>query len=66
MPATEYRGYSIHETGFYAHPRWREVAWTFAHADYDGAEDGCDRRCGTAESVEACKREIDELEQPAD
>jgi hypothetical protein len=40
-------------------PSWRDHAWTYAHKDYDGPEDG---RCGTAPSVDACKEAIDEWE----
>lgn len=52
----------IYPTGFYAHHRWREIAWTYCHDDFDGAPDANDHRCGTAASVEACIAEIDEWE----
>lgn len=46
----------------------RSCDWHYVHDDYDGApifSDGppADHRCGSAASVEDCKREIDELEQ---
>ncbi len=44
----------------------RDHDFDFWHDDYDGAPDGNDPRCGTAESVEACKTAIDEIEEPGD
>ena len=46
----------------------RTMDWHFLHRDFDasweGKEDGWVRGlCGSAESVEACKREIDEIEE---
>ncbi|WP_300573501.1 hypothetical protein [Phenylobacterium sp.] len=41
-------------------PGWQKFAWTYAHKDYDGPEDG---RCGCAESPDACKAEIDWREE---
>ena len=35
----------------------RSHDWDWVHVEYDGPED---RRCGTAASIEAAKREIDE------
>jgi hypothetical protein len=35
--------------------------YAYSHDDYDGAPDAKDHRAGYAESVEACKKEIDEL-----
>lgn len=46
----------------------RDCDWHFVHQDYDGGYyDGegvfeGDTRCGHAESIEGCKREIDWLE----
>lgn len=36
--------------------------YTFVHDDYDGAPNAGDHRCGFAESIEACKAVIDEIE----
>lgn len=33
--------------------------WSYQSDDFDGAPDAGDNRCGHAESLEACKREID-------
>ncbi len=55
---TEYRDFCIYPTGFYAHPDWRKIAFTFVHKDYDGEGD---HRCGTAPTVDDAKREIDEM-----
>jgi len=38
----------------------RSSDWDFVHEDYDGPGDP---RCGCAESAEACKLMIDELEE---
>lgn len=54
--------WSIYPTEFCAHHRWREIAWTYCHDGFDGAEDANDHRCGTAASVEACIAEIDNWE----
>jgi len=40
----------------------RNCDWHFVHKDYDGASDACDMRYGHAASVEACKGEIDFIE----
>ncbi len=37
--------------------------WAFWHNDFDGAADANDARCGTAKSVDACKAEIDAIEE---
>ena len=37
--------------------------WGYFHNDYDGAPDWEDRRSGFNSSLEACKVEIDELEE---
>ncbi len=39
----------------------RRFDWSWAHEDFDGSTDGNDRRCGSSVSVEAAKRDIDEL-----
>lgn len=36
--------------------------YEFAHDNYDGAPDAKDNRCGHADTVEACKAHIDDLE----
>ena len=41
----------------------RRWDWDFVHDDFDGADDSTDNRCGAAESVEACKAEIREIEE---
>lgn len=47
----------------------RTMDWSFVHsnfdASYEGEEDGWvgNGLCGSAESVEACKREIAEIEE---
>lgn len=47
----------------------RNMDWHFIHEDFDasweGEEDGYSSNglCGSAESVEACKREIAEIEE---
>ncbi len=51
-----YRNFVIYPTGFTAHPKWREIAYTYSHEDYDGEGDS---RTGRASTVEACKAEID-------
>ncbi|MDP1873686.1 hypothetical protein [Phenylobacterium sp.] len=38
---------------------WQRFAWTYTHKDYDGPEDN---RCGCAESPEACRDAIDDME----
>jgi hypothetical protein len=38
-------------------PGWRDHAWTWVHADYDGPED---RRIGTASGKHECRMDIDE------
>lgn len=54
-PMVFYRGYRITKNpyGYLAEPL------IFSHQDYDGPGD-C--RCGTAATIEAAKREIDEIE----
>ena len=42
---------------------YRTMDWSFYHDDFDGAPDSNDRRCGSAESVEGCIREIDLMEE---
>ena len=37
-------------------------AYAYVHDDYDGADDANDSRYGYADTVEACKAEIDERE----
>lgn len=60
-----YRGYRItYDPKPIPDRRWD---WDFVHEDYDGAPnypgDGPgDHRCGNAASVEACRAEIDMLE----
>lgn len=50
---------------FLGHPEYgRQFAYEFVHDDYDGAPDANDNRAGHAESVEACREEIDERETP--
>lgn len=39
----------------------RRCDWQYAHKDYDGTDDGGDRRIGFAASEEQCKRDIDIL-----
>lgn len=51
-----YRDWSIHQTGFYAHPDWWKIQWTCSHKDYDG--DG-DNRCFVCADLEECQFEID-------
>ena len=41
----------------------RQFDWDFVHQDYDGAEDANDHRAGSSASLEACKDEIDYLEE---
>lgn len=65
MPApVTYRGYSI---GLADWSPASQFDWEFVHADYDPtpmyADDGpSDHRAGRAASLEACKAEIDMLE----
>lgn len=55
-----YRDYDIYPTDPVPPiPGWQQFAWTFAHKDYDGPEDG---RCGHAPGLAECKAEIDERE----
>lgn len=55
-----YRGWIIEPTDpLPPIPNWARFAWTYQHRDFDGPEDS---RYGYAESVEACKAEIDEAE----
>lgn len=57
MSDQTYRGYHIH---YYAPPiPTRSCDWQYAHEDYDGPED---RRAGHAASEQACRDEIDWLE----
>ena len=56
---TTYRGYRISPSLVSYMP---SSDWCFAHEDYDGAPDGGDNRCGYAASPEACRAEIDMLE----
>lgn len=54
------------------HGKWRiyrsdpmapdSMAWTYVHDDYDGAPDANDYRFGYAESIEAAKADVDEIE----
>jgi hypothetical protein len=37
--------------------------YSFSHDDYDGAEDSNDNRYGYGRTIEACKAEIDEIEE---
>ena len=39
--------------------------WEWRHADYDGAPDGNDRRCGRGASVADCIEQIVDLEDDA-
>lgn len=62
---TTYRGYHI----YYDPPPIpvRTCDWHFVHDDYDGApndydEGPADHRCGSAASEQACREEIDALE----
>ncbi len=55
----EYRGYTITH-GAKPVPT-RVWDYDFVHADYDGAPDSGDRRCGNGASVDDCKEQIDEL-----
>lgn len=57
--AETYRGYQISPSLVSYMPA---SDWCFAHEDYDGAPDGNDTRCGYAASPEACREEIDMLE----
>ena len=41
---------------------WPNFDWAYVHDDFDGAPDANDNRYGHAESLEACKREIDLIE----
>lgn len=50
-----YRGYRIYIGMF--------MPYDFAHDDYDGAPDAGDNRCGYGSSIEACKAEIDDIEE---
>lgn len=52
-----YKGYRI-----YLGDGWPAHEYDYCHDDYDGAEDAGDNRCGGASTIEACKMEIDELE----
>ncbi len=56
--ATTYRGYRISYDPKPI-PASCGVDWSFVHEDYDGPEDN---RCGCAASAEACREEIDLLE----
>jgi hypothetical protein len=61
--STTYRGWHIE---FNPPPiPSRNCDWQFWHDDFDGAEDSGDNRCGSAESLEAAKAEIDEREAEA-
>lgn len=52
---TVYRDYIISPGSFGPGDRF-----SFAHDDYDGAEDAFDHRCGYGATVEDCKAQIDE------
>ena len=54
-----YRGYHITLGPAYT----RDTRWQFVHDDYDGADDSHDNRCGFGETPEACREEIDEIEE---
>ena len=43
----------------------RQFDYQFVHDDYDGADDANDRRAGHAESPDACRSAIDEIEDDA-
>lgn len=51
-----HRGYRIYVANEGPH------AYAYAHDDFDGADDANDSRYGYADTVEACKAEIDERE----
>jgi hypothetical protein len=59
--AQTYRGYRI-ECDPKPIPASCGVDWTFVHVDYDGPEDS---RCGCAASADACREEIDWIEDEA-
>lgn len=44
---------------FEIYPHWLE-GFVFTHEDYDGAPDANDSRTGSAKSIDACKRAIDQ------
>ncbi len=54
--AIRYKGYRI-----YVAPGQPD-GWSYVHDDFDGADDANDSRYGYADTVEACKAEIDERE----
>lgn len=54
----QYRGYSIMFTP--DTPTWLD--YEFFHADYDGAPDSGDNRCGRARSLQEAMERIDEIE----
>lgn len=60
MTEPTYRGYHI----YYDPPPIpiRTMDWHYYHNDFDGAEDSGDNRCGSAASEEACRAEVDMLE----
>lgn len=63
-----YKRYRIYRNDFRAHPKWAEVSWLYQHDDYDPTPqhsyDGpSDYRAGACSSIEACKQEIDWLEE---
>ncbi len=53
-----YRGYTIWSIPTPIPDRSHD--WSWVHDEYDGAPDSGDDRCGTAASLEAAKRAIDE------
>jgi hypothetical protein len=61
-PITFYRGYVIEPADPPPIPGWRNFVWSYAHENYDGAPDANDPRCGRAASLDACKAEIDWIE----
>jgi hypothetical protein len=42
-------------------PGWQKFKFQYVHKNYDGAPDSGDHRAGNAPTIDACKREIDEL-----
>ncbi|MNS40589.1 hypothetical protein D3C72_729110 [compost metagenome] len=57
--AVVYKGFKI-----YYDPKpipTNKLDWNWVHDDFDGAPDSNDRRCGSAESIDACIVEIDDL-----
>lgn len=63
-----YKRYRIYRNDFVAHPNWAEVSWLYQHDDYDPTPEdsygpSSDHRAGACSTIEACKQEIDWLEE---